>query len=201
MWVASRWKRRRLNFFRKTPRHLSIYFQKEVNSRGFIWREGVSIVEDSEELGTVFLQVGGPSYFLFIQNNPNDPLQHRQGQKHIFRAEWSHVCKTKMDRRSQPQISRTHWQSSRLSCTHNKPLSEHSWSQTIEHWVSSLQKNEKGKNKRQCQIRVRFESGVKKKFLAALNQLLTSFFQFHDLPWSHSFQKRYIYAARWLGRW
>ena len=44
---------------------------------------------------------------------------------------------------------------------------------------------------RQCQIRVRFESGVKKKFLAALNQLLTSFFQCHDLPWSHSFQKRY----------
>ena len=52
----------RLNFFRKTPRHLSIYFQKEVNSRGFIWREGVPIVEDSEELGTVFLQVGGPSW-------------------------------------------------------------------------------------------------------------------------------------------
>ena len=44
---------------------------------------------------------------------------------------------------------------------------------------------------RQCQIRVRFESGVKKKFLAALNQLLTSFFQCHDIPWSHSFPKRY----------
>ena len=44
---------------------------------------------------------------------------------------------------------------------------------------------------RQCQIRVRFESGVKTKFLAALNQLLTSFFQCHNLPWSHSFQKRY----------
>ena len=45
--------------------------------------------------------------------------------------------------------------------------------------------------RRQCQIRVRFESGVKKKFLAALNQLLTSFFHCHHLPWSHSFQKRY----------
>ena len=44
---------------------------------------------------------------------------------------------------------------------------------------------------RQCQIRVRFESGVKTKFLAALNQLLTSFFQCHDIPWSHSFPKRY----------
>ena len=62
MWVALRWKSWRLNFFRKTPRHLSIYFQKEVNSRGFIWRERVPIVEDSEELGTVFLQVGGPSW-------------------------------------------------------------------------------------------------------------------------------------------
>ena len=46
-------------------------------------------------------------------------------------------------------------------------------------------------NMRRCQIRVRFESGVKKKFLAALNQLLTSFFQCHDIPWSHSFPKRY----------
>ena len=45
--------------------------------------------------------------------------------------------------------------------------------------------------RRQCQIRVRFESGVKTKFLAALNQLLTSFFQCHDIPWSHSFPKRY----------
>ena len=44
---------------------------------------------------------------------------------------------------------------------------------------------------RQCQIRVRFESGVKTKFLAALNQLLTSFFQCHDIPWSPSFPKRY----------
>ena len=44
---------------------------------------------------------------------------------------------------------------------------------------------------RQCQIMVRFESGVKTKFLAALNQLLTSFFQCHGLPWSHSFQRRY----------
>ena len=44
---------------------------------------------------------------------------------------------------------------------------------------------------RQCQIRVRFESGVKTKFLAALNQLLTSFFQCYDIPWSHSFPKRY----------
>ena len=44
---------------------------------------------------------------------------------------------------------------------------------------------------RQCQIRVRFESGVKTKFLAALNQLLTSFVQCHNIPWSHSFPKRY----------
>ena len=35
--------------------------------------------------------------------------------------------------------------------------------------------------RRQCQIRVRFESGVNTKFLAALNQLLTSFFQCHPL--------------------
>ena len=42
---------------------------------------------------------------------------------------------------------------------------------------------------RQCQVRVRFESGVKKKFLAALNQLPTSFFQCHNIPWSHSFPK------------
>ena len=44
---------------------------------------------------------------------------------------------------------------------------------------------------RQCQIRVWFESGVKTKFLAALNQILTSFFQCHNIPWSHSFPKRY----------
>ena len=54
--------------------------------------------------------------------------------------------------------------------------------------------------KRQCQIRVRFESGVKKRFLAALNQLITSFFQCHDLPWSHSFQKRYdMYIVKMNG--
>ena len=44
---------------------------------------------------------------------------------------------------------------------------------------------------RQCQIRVWFESGVKKKILAASNQPLTSFFRCHDLPWSQSFQKMY----------
>ena len=56
------------------------------------------------------------------------------------------------------------------------------------------------RSKRQCQIRVRFESGVKKKFLATLNQLLTSFFQYHDLPWSHSFQKRYdMYIVKMNG--
>ena len=44
---------------------------------------------------------------------------------------------------------------------------------------------------RQCQIRVRFECRVKTKFLAALNQLLKSFFHCHHLPQSHSFQKRY----------
>ena len=96
----------------------------------------------------------------FIHNIPNDPLKHSQRQKHIIRAEWSHDCRTKMDRRSLPQISRTHWQSSRLSCTHNKHHSDHSWSQTIEHWVSSLQKNEKGKNKQRykktCRMRLQF---------------------------------------------
>ena len=39
------------------------------------------------------------------------------------------------------------------------------WCGENDHWERS--------NMRQCQIRVRFESGVKKKFLAALNQLLT----------------------------
>ena len=57
-----------------------------------------------------------------------------------------------------------------------------------------------GEPKRQCQIRVRFESGVKTKFLAALNQLLTSFFQCHNLPWSHSFQKIYdMYIVKMNG--
>ena len=54
-----------------------------------------------------------------------------------------------------------------------------------------LEDDDTEKVRRQCQIRVRFESGVKTKFLAALNQLLTSFFQCHDIPWSHSFPKRY----------
>ena len=55
-------------------------------------------------------------------------------------------------------------------------------------------------DRRHIQIRVRVESRVKKKFLAALNQLQTSFFQCHDLPWSHSFLKRYdMYIVKMNG--
>ena len=57
-------------------------------------------------------------------------------------------------------------------------------------WLPGMGGGERG-GMRQCQIRARFESGVKTKFLAALNQLLKSFFHCHDIPWSHSFPKRY----------
>ena len=47
------------------------------------------------------------------------------------------------------------------------------------------------KPKRQCQIRVRFESRVETKFLEPLNQILKLKFLSPWFPCSHSFQKMY----------
>ena len=44
---------------------------------------------------------------------------------------------------------------------------------------------------RRCQIRVQFESGARKKFLAPLFQPMTSMSDYQSVPWSHSFQKMY----------
>ena len=53
---------------------------------------------------------------------------------------------------------------------------------------------------RPCQIRVQFESGVKNKFLKALNQLMASCFHYHCLPWSYSFLKMYDIYVFILGQ-
>ena len=46
-------------------------------------------------------------------------------------------------------------------------------------------------NMRRCQIKVQFESGAKKKFLAALFQPTTSISDYQSVPWSQSFQNIY----------
>ena len=44
---------------------------------------------------------------------------------------------------------------------------------------------------RRCEIKVRFESGAKKKFLAVVFQPMTTISDYQSVPWSDSFQNIY----------
>ena len=47
------------------------------------------------------------------------------------------------------------------------------------------------KHMRRCEIKVQFESGAKKKFLAVVFQPMTTISDYQSVPWSHSFQNMY----------
>ena len=61
------------------------------------------------------------------------------------------------------------------------------------------------RNRKRCQIKVQFESGAKKKILAALFQPTTSISDYQSVPWSHCFQniynthmcKMYLTVEKW----